>query len=194
MPNFPLVPSRTALINVDMQRCFVDGSPLASPEGPALVERVNRLTRACRAAGILVVHTRGWMKKDRSDLGVMGELVPPFIVELYTEGEESAELDDGVEVEPIDVILDKTRYGAFHGTDLEATLRRRDIDTVIVTGIATNVCCDTTAREAAQHDFRVFFVSDGTATKEMNGVAADDLQRATIASPWNGVRPNHDHQ
>lgn len=182
MPNFPLVPSRTALINVDMQRCFVDGSPLASPEGPALVERVNRLTRACRAAGILVVHTRGWMKQDRSDLGVMGELVPPFIVELYTEGEESAELDDRVEVEPIDVILDKTRYGAFHGTDLEATLRTRDIDTVIVTGIATNVCCDTTAREAAQHDFRVFFVSDGTATKEMNGVPADDLQRATIAS------------
>jgi nicotinamidase-related amidase len=182
MPDFPLVPSRTALINVDMQRCFVDASPLASPEGPALVERVNRLTRTCRAAGILVVHTRGWMKKDRSDIGVMGELVPPFIVDLYTEGEESAELDDGLEVEPIDVILDKTRYGAFHGTNLEATLQSRDIDTVIVTGIATNVCCDTTAREAAQHDFRVFFVSDGTATKEMNGVPADDLQRATIAS------------
>jgi ureidoacrylate peracid hydrolase len=143
---FPLIPPKTALINVDMQRCFVDGSPLASPEGPALVKRVNRLTRTCRAAGILVVHTRGWMKKDRSDIGVMGDLVPPFIVDLYTEGEESAELDDGLEVEPIDVVLDKTRYGAFHGTDLQATLQSRDIDTVIVTGIATNVCCDTTAR------------------------------------------------
>ena len=85
-------------------------------------------------------------------------------------------------MEPIDVILNKTRYGAFHGTDLEGTLRSCGIDTVIVTGIATNTCCDTTAREAAQYDFRVFFVSVGTATKEMNGVPAEDLQRATVAS------------
>ena len=61
-------------------------------------------------------------------------------------------------------------------------LRSRGIDTVIISGIATNVCCDTTAREAAQHDFRVFFLSDGTATKEMGGTPAEDLQRATCAS------------
>jgi nicotinamidase-related amidase len=180
--DFPLVPARTALINVDMQRCFVEGSPLAAPEGPALVDRVNRLARACREAGMLVVHTRIWMTKDRSNLGVMGELVPPFIVDLYTEGEASAELPEALEVGPSDVILNKTRYGAFHRTDLEAILRARGIDTVIISGIATNICCDTTAREAAQHDFRVFFLSDGTATKEMNGVPADTLQRATLAS------------
>ena len=48
----------------------------------------------------------------------------------------------------------RVRTGAFHGTDLQATLQSRDIDTVIVTGIATNVCCDTTAREAAQRSER----------------------------------------
>jgi nicotinamidase-related amidase len=180
--DFPLLPANTALINVDMQRCFVEGSPLAAPTGPALVERVNRLARAGRDAGMLVVHTRGWMKKDRSNVGVMGELVPPFIVDLYSEGEESAELHDALDVGPRDVILNKTRYGAFHGTDLEALLRSRGIDTVIISGIATNICCETTAREAAQHDFHVFFLSDGTATKEMNGVPADELQRATLAS------------
>jgi len=58
----------------------------------------------------------------------------------------------------------KPRFGAFQGTDLELILRSRGIDTVIVTGVATNVCCDTTAREAAVRDFRVFFLSDGTAT------------------------------
>jgi len=182
MAEFPLVPARTALINVDMQRCFVEGSPLAAPEGPALVERVNRLARACREAGMLVVHTRIWMQKDRSDVGVMGDLVPAFIVDLYTEGEESAELPEALEVGPSDVILNKPRYGAFHRTDLEAILRARGIDTLIISGIATNICCDTTAREAAQHDFRVLFLSDGTATKEMNGVPADTLQRATLAS------------
>ena len=182
MPDFPLVATRTALINVDMQRCFVEGSPLASPDGVALVERINRLARACRQSGATVVHTRGWMKPDRSNVGVMGEIVLPFIVDLYTEGNAMAELHDALDVEPDDVILNKTRYGAFHGTDLEAILRDHGIDTVIITGIATNICCETTAREAAQHDFRVFFLSDGTATKEMNGVTADELQRATLAS------------
>ena len=175
-------PARTALINVDMQRCFVEGSPLAAPDGLALVDRVNRLARSCRDRGALVVHTRGWMRPDGSNLGVMGQLVPPFIVALYTEGADSAALHDSLDVAPDDIVVNKPRYGAFFATDLELILRSRGIDTVIITGIATNICCETTAREAAQRDFRVLFLSDGTATKEMNGVPAEDLQRATCAS------------
>jgi ureidoacrylate peracid hydrolase len=182
MAQFPVVPSRTALINVDMQRCFVEGSPLASPDGLTLAERVNRLSAACREAEIMVVHTRGWMRADGSNLGVISELVPPFIYALYTEGAESAEIHDAVVVREGDVILNKPRYGAFTGTNLEWMLRDAGIDTVIITGIATNICCEMTAREASQLDFRVFFLSDGTATKEMNGVPADVLQRATCAS------------
>lgn len=182
MPDFPLMPHRTALLNVDMQRCFVGASPLASPDGPALVARINELAQTCRDAGALVVHTRCWMRADGSNLGVMGELVPPFIVGLYTEGSETAELDPALVVDDTDVILDKPRYGAFHGTDLDMVLRTRGIDTVMISGIATNICCETTAREAAQRDFRVVFLSDGTATKEMGGVSAEELQRATCAS------------
>lgn len=182
MTDFTFAPARAALINVDTQTCFVEGSPLASPDGLVLVDRINRLAGVCRDAGMLVVHTRGWMRPDGSNLGVMAELVPPFIVELYTEGAEAAELHSSLVVDDRDVILNKPRYGAFHGTDLELVLRTRGVDTVIVSGIATNICCDTTAREAAQRDFRVFFLSDGTATKEMAGVPADELQRATCTS------------
>jgi nicotinamidase-related amidase len=182
MVDFVLTPGRTALVNVDMQNCFVEGSPLASPEGLALVERINRLAAVCRSAGSLVVHTRGWMRRDGSNLGVMGELVPPFLVALYTEGADAAELHGSLVVDECDVVVNKPRYGAFHGTDLEMILRCRGVDTVIISGIATNICCETTAREAAQRDFRVFFLSDGTATKDMGGVAAEDLQRATCAS------------
>lgn len=182
MADFTVDPVRTALINVDMQRCFVEGSPLASPDGLALAERVNRLSAVCRDAGATVVHTRGWMRPDGSNLGVMAELVPPFIYGLYTAGAETAELHDAVVVADGDVILNKPRYGAFTGSELELILRSKGIDTVIITGIATNICCETTAREAAQLDFRVFFLSDGTATKEMNGVPAEVLQRATCAS------------
>jgi ureidoacrylate peracid hydrolase len=182
MPDFPLVSAKTALLNVDMQRCFVEDTPLASPDGPALVEKINALIRTCRKTGALVVHTRGWMARDGSNRGVMAELVPPFLVDLYTEGTPAAELHDALDVAPDDLIINKTRYGAFHGTDLAEQLRRRGIDTVIVSGIATNICCETSAREASQHDFRVVFLRDGTATKEMNGVSAQDLQRATVAS------------
>jgi biuret amidohydrolase len=182
MADFRIDPTRTALINVDMQNCFVEGSPLASPDGLELVERINGLTKVCRDVGALVVHTRGWMRPDGSNLGVMGELVPPFIVELYTEGSPMAELHAGLVVDETDVVLNKPRYGAFTGTDLDMILRSRGIEAVVISGIATNVCCDTTAREAAQRDYRVLFLSDGTATSEMAGVAAEDLQRATCAS------------
>lgn len=182
MAEFALVPARTALLNVDMQNCFVEGGPLASPDGPALVTRINRVTEVCRKAGVLVVHTRMWMRPDGSNLGVMREFSPPFILDLISEGTPAAELHGSLTVEPGDVVLNKPRYGAFHGTDLDMILRSRGVDTVIISGIATNICCETTAREAAQHDYRVLFLSDGTATSDMLGVSAEDLQRATCAS------------
>ena len=61
-------------------------------------------------------------------------------------------------------------------------LRKRGIEAVIISGIATNICRETTARETPQHDFRVVFLSDGTATREMNGWPVQELQRATLAS------------
>ena len=182
MDQLTINPLRTALINVDMQRCFVERSPLAAPDGLILTGRINALAKCCREAGALVVHTRSLMRADGSNLGAMGRLVPPFIIQLYTEGSDSAQLHDALHVEHGDIILNKPRYGAFHATDLDLILRARAIDTVIVSGIATNICCETTAREAAQRDFRVLFLSDGTATKEMRGVSAADLQRATCAS------------
>lgn len=177
-----LDPARTALVNVDVQRCFVEQTPLAADNGRELVDRINGLAASCRAAGMPVIHTRGWMRADGSNLGMMAEMVPPFIVALYTEGAPSAELHDALEVASTDTVLSKPRYGAFHGTDLELILRSKGVDTIIVSGIATNICCETTAREAAQRDFRVIFLSDGTATKEMNGVSAHELQRSTCAS------------
>ena len=69
-----------------------------------------------------------------------------------------------VRPEPADVIVTKHRYGAFESTDLELILRSRRIRTVIMTGVATNVCVETTARQAFLKDFYVVFTSDGTAT------------------------------
>ena len=179
---FDLVPERTALMNIDLQDCFVRDSPVYAPGGPAVVERLNRLSAACRQAGMAVIHTRLLLRPDGSDLGLLGETSPPARAGLFNEGAPSSQLDEALVVQDGDIILDKPRFGAFFGTDLEELLHRRGVDTLIIGGVATNVCCETTAREAMQREFRVFFLSDGTAAAAMGGVPAVELQRASLAT------------
>jgi isochorismate hydrolase len=94
----------------------------------------------------------------------------------------SAMLHKGLVVDPRDILLEKPRCGAFHGTDLELILRSPSIDTITVTGIATNVCCETTAREGVVRDFGVLFLSDGIATFDIGDVSAAELQKATCVT------------
>jgi nicotinamidase-related amidase len=182
MVDFAVVPERTALLNVDMQNCFVEGSPIAAPDGLAVLDRVNRLAAACRKAGILVIHASIVVRPDHSNLGVLAEFSPLAKEGILDKGSASASLHKGLVVDPRDVLLDKPRFGAFHGTDLELILRKRGIDTIIVSGVATNICCETSAREAAVRDFRVFFLSDGTATAAIGDLSAAELQKATCAT------------
>jgi len=181
--DFAVVPSKTALINVDMQNVFVENSPIASPDGPVVLKRINKLSDACRKAGILVVHTIVGYRPDHSNVGIAGAFSPQVIADrLLDLDRKSAALHDGLTVAPTDILLEKPRYGAFYATDLELILRSRGIDTVIITGICTNVCCETTAREAAVRDFKVLFTSDGTATFDFGGLTRQEIQRATCAS------------
>ena len=182
MIDFVVVPERTALLNVDMQNCFVHGSPFSVPDGLEVQDRINRVAAACRATGILVIHACHVLRPDGSNSGVLNEIAPIVKQGIISKGSESAALHKGLFVDPRDILLEKPRFGAFHGTDLELILRSRGIDTIIVTGIATNVCCETTAREATVRDFRVFFLSDGTTTFDIGDVSAAELQRATCAT------------
>jgi len=182
MTDFPVIPSRMALINVDMQNCFVENSPIAAPGGREVLGRINRLIDACRAAGVLVIHTAHVVRPDGSNTGVMGEIIPPVNSGVINKGADSAALHGELNVADGDIELDKPRFGSFHGTDLELILRARGIDTIIVTGICTNICCETTAREANVRDFRVFFLTDGTATFGIDDLTADDIQAATCAT------------
>jgi nicotinamidase-related amidase len=177
MTDLKLVPRRTALLNVDLQNFFVE----SAPEGSAVLERINGLADACRRAGILVIHTAHVLRPDGSNTGVLGRLVPAVQDEgfLYA-GARTAALHAELVVATEDITLEKPRFGAFHGTDLEMILRARGIDTVIITGISTDVCCDTTAREANARDFMVLFVSDGTAVNAENEEEAATSQTATL--------------
>jgi nicotinamidase-related amidase len=181
MPPLKLDPARTALINVDMQNCFVEGSPVSAPGGRALLDRINRLTAACRAAGVLVVHARHVLRADGSNAGLLAE-VPPVAAGMINKGSPTAEFHPDLIIDDSDVLLDKPRFGCFHGTDLELLLHSKGIGAVIVSGISTSVCCETTAREAAVRDFRVIFLSDGTATFGIGDLSPEAVQEAACAT------------
>ncbi len=182
MARFEVVPERAALLDIDMQNLFVEGYPVSAPDGLATLGRINRLAAACRDAGVLVIHARHVLRPDGSNAGVLGDLHPEVRAGILDARGAAAALHPALVFDPRDILLDKPRYGAFHGTDLELILRGRGVDTVIVAGIATNICCDTTAREAAARDFRVLFLSDGTATGGTDDRTPAEIQAATLAT------------
>ena len=186
MVNFALEPSRTALLIIDMQNVFVANSPIAAPTGVDVLSRLNRLAATCREVGIEVIYTAHVVRADHSNLGILGEMLPPVHAGLIDDGSNSGVLHPALLVDEGDIVVKKPRFGAFYGTDLELILRHRGIDTLIIGGIATNVCCETTAREAAVRDFKVVFLADGTATFALSDmgcgpISAEEIQRVSCS-------------
>jgi nicotinamidase-related amidase len=153
--------------------------PLGDADRP--LRGIGELAAECRTAGILVIHTSHVLRPDGSNIGVLGEIAP-FVRDegLINSGTRTAALHEDLVVEPSDFLLEKPRFGAFHGTDLELILRHHGIDTIIISGIDTGVRCDTTAREANARDFRVLFLSDGTACNQNPIEAATRHQQAAL--------------
>jgi isochorismate hydrolase len=84
--------------------------------------------------------------------------------DIIIEGNQSAEFIQELGLRPEDTIIKKDRYSAFYKTDLEQKIRKKYIRDLIIGGVMTNLCCETTARDAFVRDFRVFFLVDGTST------------------------------
>ena len=130
-----------ALLIVDLQEMLV---PLVW-RGEELVDRVAALAREARRNGVPVVALR--------QIGPSGT---PFDPE-----DPGTRISSRLGLEPTDVVLDKTATDAFYRTDLAALLAERDVDTVVLTGLATDYCVDATARSALSHGLDVVLVSDG---------------------------------
>ena len=181
---FQVDPKKTAVIVIDMQNCFVENSPFAAPGGREVLDRINKVVGHYRGKGSLIVFARHVLRSDHSNMRLLGDVLPPVRDGVIDEDRPSAALHNKLDIRKGDIILSKPRFGAFLSTDLESILRARAIDTVVVGGIATNVCCDTTAREASMRDFKVLFLRDGTATFDfpdvagMGAVSAAEMQKA----------------
>jgi nicotinamidase-related amidase len=122
------------------------------------------------------------VRADGSNTGVMGEISALVRDGIFNEGSDTVTLHADLDIAEGDIVLNKPKFSAFHGTDLEEMLRYRGIDTLIISGIATNICCETTARDAVQREFRVFFLEDGTAAYDIGDFTAAQAQRATCTA------------
>jgi len=166
-------PASTAHVVVDLQNGFMaPGQPAEIPMAREIIPNVNRISRALRDNGGLVVYIQNTIDEEAKRtwsnwFGHMsGQKRLARMEEAFREGSVGHALWSELEVLPSDLKVKKSRYGAFvpGASDLHKILQERGIDTVIVTGTATNVCCESTARDAMMLNYKVLFVSDGTAT------------------------------
>lgn len=167
-------PARTAHIVVDLQNGFMaEGAPLEVPTAREIVPDVNRISAALRDAGGLNVFLRYTFDAAEAQPWTvffdtyLGSRLSAIHRDAFTRRAANWQLWPELDIQAGDLIVDKTRFSAFvPGTcALHETLQSRGIDTLIVTGTLTNVCCESTARDAMQRNYRVVFVTDGNAAK-----------------------------
>jgi nicotinamidase-related amidase len=189
MVTFSIHAQKTALLVIDMVNVFLaPGAPLEIPRGRDLIPRLNRLISACRDKGILIVFPIHAFRANGFDLGLYPEFIPQLETRsLLVEGTWDVEIFDQIDRQKSDVTVTKRTFSAFVGTDLDFLLRTRGIDTVIISGVATHSCCEATARDARHRNYKVLFLSDGTATYDhpdmgWGAIAADDLQRFVLTT------------
>lgn len=167
-----LDPARTALVVIDLQNAFMEDSVghAVVPAARDIVPAVNRMATAVRRAGggvfwVKMTHDGACLDEWSTAFGMLnGERRAKRIAAL-SEGTRGHEMWSQLEVRPEDEIVLKYRYSAFlPGTsDLAERLRARGFDTVLIAGTVTNVCCESSARDASMLNFRTIMVSDGNA-------------------------------
>jgi len=177
-----LDPTHTALVIIDMQKDFcVDGFATSRAGRPldaakSIVPGLRRLRGAARAAGVLVIHVGFETYPDHmSDSG-------PWLSQrrratyagdkIGISGDEGMEFIDELKPEAGELKVMKHRYSAFKGTDMDMLLRAHNIRTVVPTGVSTNVCVESTLRDAFEHSYYVCIPRDGCASWDMELHAA----------------------
>ncbi len=150
---------KSALLVIDMQRFFLEpDSSTFTCGGLAILPTLKRLIAVFREAGRPVIFIRHVHHPDRLDAGIMGW----WWEGMCLEGSPESEVHHDIAPLPKEKVILKHRYSAFYNTDLETILRCLKIEDLVVSGIMTNMCCESTVRDAYYRDYKVFFLADGT--------------------------------
>ena len=180
-----LDPRRTAHVVIDMQNGFVEpGATVECPLARDVVPALNRISRALRDAGGTNVFVQFTTPREgRENWSAFYERFTPEVAAThqatFERGAHGWQLWPALDIDrEVDAFIEKERFGAFiPGTcDLDTFLKARGVDTLIVTGTLTNVCCESTARDAMQLNYRTIFPADANAT------LTDEMHNGTLNS------------
>lgn len=177
-------PTRTAHLIIDMQNGFMEpGAPVEVPAARGVVGKINRISRSLRESGGLNVFVRFTTPEGDAPawpvfMERLGAAAGAVHRAAFTAGAHHWQFWPSLEIEDGDEHIDKVRFSAFTpgASGLDALLRARGIDTVIVSGTLTNCCCESTARDAMQLNYRVLFATDASAA------LSDEEHAATLRS------------
>lgn len=159
-PHLTLDTSRCCLLIIDMLHYFAHPAGRCYlPATEAIVPRIKTLLQAWREQGSMVVYTQH-CHEGVHDLGMLGR----FFSDYIEAGTPEAEIIEPLAPNHGEPVLRKTTYDAFMGTDLQEVLRERKMEQVLVTGVLTHICCETTARSAFCRGFEVYVAADATAS------------------------------
>jgi len=187
--------ARTAIIVVDMQNAYASkggmldlGTGIDESRVRPVIEAHQRLLPAARKAGVKVIYLQFGYKPDLSDAGgpqspnIRKQMAIRMIRErpadrdkLIVEGTWGWEIIDAIRPEPGDLVVKKARYSGFAGTTLENQLNGLDVRHLMFTGVATNVCVESTAREAYFREFWPILIEDA-----MDHTGPDFVRQATL--------------
>lgn len=161
-------PATTALVVIDMQNTFcAEGSPAEVKQSRGIVPNINHLSAALRKIGVPVIWVlhANTTNNGKSDWDLFyNHVVSGEIRErtLESNSPENQAVYDELVTDPADITIIKNRYSALTpgSSSLERVLRSRGIDTLLIAGTKTNICCESTARDAMMMDFKVTLLSD----------------------------------
>lgn len=159
-----LNPARSALLLIDIQAHVID-NPRYVGHAPAALANLKRVLTQARETGVRIIHTRV-VESDATDTPVWTSRhrLKAFRVGARREGTSGAEFHPDFGPEPGEIEMIKRRYSCFLGTNLDGLLRAGGIDTLVMAGIATNICLETTAVDAFQRNLWTVILGDCSAT------------------------------
>lgn len=174
MNRFDYVPEKSALLILDMQKVFLsEKSHAFIPSSLALVMRIRKLAEIFQEIRLPIILTRHVNSEENAGLMMQ------WWKNLIREEDEFSEIIPELNI-PSAVLIQKTQYDGFYQTVLEKVLREKNVCQVVIAGVMTHLCCETTARSAFIRGFQVFFPIDGTATY------SEDLHLSTLINLSHG--------
>ncbi len=167
MKNQATTTGKKAILVIDMQRDFIDrGAPIECPGGREIIAPIQQLLSLARQKGVPVIYTQEAHRAEGVDFGRELDGAEPI---HCIEGTPGVEIIPDLARQPGDFLVVKRRYSAFFATDLDLLLRGLGVDTLILTGVATDVCVRATAQDAQQLNYWLIVPQEcvaGTSVKQ----------------------------